>query len=98
MTINQSCKEIGGLSSKTENVGASDRWAKIHHHIEAIRQHLNEKVRKNIKEVNIELSPLRMERGERDEQMIPKCLKNWTSNMWHSDQPISNNATGKIAI
>ena len=62
-----------------------------------MRERLNEKVQQNKKEVNIELSALRMERDERDEHMIPKCLKNWASNMGHSDQPISNIATGKIA-
>ena len=81
MTIYQSCKEIGGLSGKTENVGASNKLAKIYHHIVAMRERLNEKVQKNKKEVNIELSALRMERDERDEHMIPKCLKNWAPNM-----------------
>ena len=97
MTINRSCKEIGGFSGKIENVGASERWAKIHRHMEAMREHLNEKVRKNIRDANIELGALRMERDERNVQMILKCLKNWTPNMWHSHQPISNIATGKIA-
>ena len=46
--------------------------------------------------VNTELGALRMERDERDVQMILKCLKNWTPNMWHADQPTSNSATGKI--
>ena len=40
MTINRSRWEIGGLSGKTENLGASERWAKI----VAMRKHLNEKV------------------------------------------------------
>ena len=40
MTINRSRWEIGGLSDKTENLGASERWAKI----VAMRKHLNEKV------------------------------------------------------
>ena len=52
----------------------------------------SEKVWKNTKHVNIELGTLRK---ERDVQMILKCLKNWTPNIWHSDQPISNIATGK---
>ena len=38
-----------------------------------------------------------MERDERDAQMILTCLRKYTPNMWHADQPISNNATGKIA-
>ena len=37
-----------------------------------------------------------MKRDERDLQIILTFLKNWTPNMWHSDQPISNIATGKI--
>ena len=40
MTINRSRREIGGLSGKTENLGAIERWAKI----VAMREHLNEKV------------------------------------------------------
>ena len=52
---------------------------------------------KNTKHVTIELGALRMERDKRHVQMILACLKNWTPTMWHSDQPISNIATGKIA-
>ena len=63
----------------------------------AMREYLNKKVRKNTKDVNIELVTLRMERDERDVQMILKCLRNWILNMWHSDQQISNIATGKTA-
>ena len=70
---------------------------KIHRHMVAMREHLNEKVRKNRRDANIKLGALRMERDERNVQMILKCLKNWTPNMWHSHQPISNIATGKIA-
>ena len=44
MTINRSCKKIGGLSVKTENLGARDRWAKIHHCMVAMQEHLNKKV------------------------------------------------------
>ena len=62
MTMNQSCKEIGGLSGKTQNVGASERWAEIHHHMIAMREHLNGKVQRNTKDVNIDLDTLRMEK------------------------------------
>ena len=34
-------KEIGGISVKTKNVGASERWAIIHHHMVAMQVHLN---------------------------------------------------------
>ena len=39
---------------------------KIHHHIVAMWEHLNEKVRKNTKDANIELRALKIERDERD--------------------------------
>ena len=44
MTINQSCKETGGLSGETEKVGVSERWAKNHHRMVAMQERLNEKV------------------------------------------------------
>ena len=96
-TINGSCNNIGGLSGKTENVGASERWTKIHHHMVAMWKHLNEKVRRNTKHINIELGALRTEIDERDVQMILTYLNNCTSNMCHSDQPIRNIVTRKIA-
>ena len=37
-----------------------------------------------------------MERDKRDVQIIVTCQRNWTPNMWHSDQPINNIATGII--
>ena len=41
ITINRSSKETGGLSGKTEKVGATERWGRIHHHMVAMREHLN---------------------------------------------------------
>ena len=49
MTINRSCKETGGLSRKTEDVGATERRTRIHDHMIAMREHLNNKVQKNTK-------------------------------------------------
>ena len=54
MKINRLYKEIDGLSGKTENVGASERWGKIHHDMAAMREQLNETIRKNAKHVNTE--------------------------------------------
>ena len=79
-------KEIGGISVKTKNVDASERWEIIHHHMVAMQVHLNENVRKNTKNVNIELGALKTERYEKDVQMILTCLKNWTPNMWYLEQ------------
>ena len=41
MTINQSSKDIGRLSGKTENVGASERWMRINQIMAALREHLD---------------------------------------------------------
>ena len=38
-----------------------------------------------------------MEIDERDAQVILTYLNHWTPNTWHSDQPISNTLTRKIA-
>ena len=37
MTINRQSKDTGGLSGKTENVGASMRWTRINHIMAALR-------------------------------------------------------------
>ena len=41
MTINRSSKDTVGLSGKTENVGASERWMCINHIMAALREHLD---------------------------------------------------------
>ena len=38
-----------------------------------------------------------METDGRHAQVILTHLNHWTPNMWHSDQPISNTLTRKIA-
>ena len=42
MTINRSCKDIGGLSRNTQNPGATERRTKIHHHLSLILPESNE--------------------------------------------------------
>ena len=97
MTINRSSKETGGLSGKSENVGATERRGRIHHHMVAMRERLNKKIKKNTKHVNVELGKSRMERDERDVLMILSCVRNWVPNLWQPDQKITNIATRKIA-
>ena len=42
MTINRQSKDTGGLSGKTENVGASMRWTRINHIMAALRGYSDE--------------------------------------------------------
>ena len=72
--INRSCKNVGGLSGNIQNPGAPERWTKIHHHIVALREHLNKKIKKNAKERHVELSTTRIERDEEDVRNIITCI------------------------
>ena len=49
MTINRSNKDTGGLAQKTHNRGATERWARTHHLMVAMREHMNTKIRKKTK-------------------------------------------------
>ena len=40
-TITRASKDTGGLSGKTENAGASERWMRINHLMAALREKLD---------------------------------------------------------
>ena len=46
-TINQSCKDAGGLSRNIQNPSATERCAKIQHHDVVLRECPNKKIKKN---------------------------------------------------
>ena len=81
---------------ETQNHGATQRWARIHHYIVALREHQNEKVmRKNIQK-HVELGPGRMERDEVD--MINRtCIDTWLPDLLKHGDPITNFVPGEIA-
>jgi hypothetical protein len=70
MTINRFSKETGGLSGKTENVGASERWMRINHYLAALKQHLEDKVKKVTIYKHVELGTKRMQKDEAAVQRI----------------------------
>jgi hypothetical protein len=37
MTINRFSKSVGGLSRKTENIGAADKWVRLNHYLCAMK-------------------------------------------------------------
>ena len=98
MKINRSWKDVGGLSGNTQNPGATERWTKIHHHIVALREHLNKKIKKKAKERHVELSTTRIEREEEDVRNIITCIHAWLPEHWEKGHPITNFATGEIAM
>ena len=97
MTINRSCKDVGGLSRSTENPGATERWTRIHHHIVALRDYLNKKTHKRIDQKHVELGAGRIIRDEVDVSNIKTSIEAWLPEIWKDDKPMINFATGEIA-
>ena len=96
-TINRSSKSTGGLSGKTENVGASEKWMRINHIMAALREHLDSAIRKRTGSKNIDCGMKRFLSGENDVKMLSQILEEWVPNLWTSEQPLVNIATGKEA-
>ena len=94
MTINRHSKDTGGLSGKTENVGASERWARINHIMAALRGHLDNLVRRREITKHVDFGEKRMLDNENDVQMLSHCLNEWVPGLWEPDQPLVHIATG----
>ena len=95
MTINRLCKDIDGLSENRQNPGATKIWAKIHHHIVALREH-HKKIKKKTKERHVELGISRIEQDEKDVRNIIICINAWLPELWEKTHPITNFAIGEI--
>ena len=96
-TINRSSKSTGGLSGKTENVGASEKWMRINHIMAALREHLDSVIRKRTGSKNIDCGIKRFLSDENDVKMLSQTLEEWVPNLWTSEQLLVNIATGKEA-
>jgi hypothetical protein len=97
MTINRFSKEIGGLSGKTENVGASERWMRINHYLAALKQSLEQRTKVTSSYKHVELGAKRMKKDEDAVDRIVAGLLAWVPTLWSSSQPLINIATGIIA-
>ena len=94
MTINCVSKDTGGLSGKTENAGASERWMRINHLMAALREKLNQMARKRISSGHVDLRKKRLISDEQDVETLASCLFEWIQKIWENDQPIINLETG----
>ena len=99
MTINKSCKYVGRQhrSGNIENPGATQRWVRIHHHIFALREHQNKKIKKKTMQKYVKLDPGRMERDKADVRNIRTCIDTWVPDLWKHGHPMTNFASGEIA-
>ena len=61
MTIKRSYEDVGGQSGNTQNPGVTERWTKIHYHIVALREHLDNRMKTKNTEIHVELGTARME-------------------------------------
>ena len=65
VTINRSCREVGGLLGNTQNPCATENWTKIYY-IVALHEHLHKKINKKTKERHFRFGTDRMGRDEED--------------------------------
>ena len=96
-SINRSSKGMGGLSGKSENRGASQKWMRINHYMSALRENQNKIVRKKQKNCHDDLGCKKKERDESKVRCILNCLQNWVPVMWEITHPITNIATCEVA-
>ena len=74
MTVSRYSKETGGLSSKTETAGVTDRWTRINYILAALGERKSSIVRKRKVTKHIELRTRRLIKDETDIQMLKKCI------------------------
>ena len=94
MNINRASKDTGGLSGKTENTGASERWVRINHLMAAFREELDQVTRKRTSSGYVDLRRKRLLSDEKGVETLASCLFEWIPKIWEKDQPIINLATG----
>ena len=94
MTINRSCKDIGGLKQSTNNPGATERWTRTNHLMVALREHLNRKVRRQAKVSNKELGAAKIKRDENNVRAIQNCLERWIPDLWEPTKAITHIFSG----
>ena len=59
----------------TENLGATECWARNSHLIAALRERMNKKIRKKTKQKHVDLGKPRMQRDERDVSNVKDCIE-----------------------
>ena len=80
-TINRSSKSTGGLSGKTENVRASEKWMQTDHIIAALREHLDSVSRKRTGSKNIDCGMKHFLSDENDDKMLSQTWEEWVPNL-----------------
>ena len=94
MTINRASKDTGGLSEKTENAGASERWMRIKYLMAAMRQKPDQVTRKRTTCGHVDLGRKRLLNDKQDVETLASCLFTQIQETWENNQPIINLATG----
>ena len=94
MTINRASKDTGGLPGKKENAGASERWMRINHLMAALREKLDQVIRRRTSSGRVDLGRKRLLSDEQDYETFASCLFEWIPKIWENDQPIINLANG----
>ena len=96
-TLNKECKGIGGIGGNTENLGATERWVRVNHFMAAMREKMDQKIRKKTKRKHADLGLSRMRRDMHDVGHIKSTIDSWLPQLWSSDTPITNISSGMKA-
>ena len=97
MTINRFSKTVGGLSGKTENIAASNKWTRLNHYMGALKEHMDETIGKRKKQGNVELGKRRIEKDEEAVRLVKDGLLCSAPNMYIPHQSVYNISTGVSA-
>ena len=93
-TLNRFSKSAGGLSEKAENLGSSNRWTRLNYYLCALKEYMNNKIRRNKRNNHIGLGAQRMDKDENDVLSIFEGLKQWVPNIYFPNQQLFNIYTG----
>ena len=94
MTINRSCKDIGGLSQSTNDPGTTERWTRNNHLMVALREHQNQKIRRHSRSTSRELGTAKIKRDEANVRCIQDYLEKWVPDILKPTQFIADISYG----
>ena len=93
-SLTRSCQDISGLSQKTSNDGATERWTRTNHLMVTLREHLNKKVKRKSNFSSKELGKPKIKRNENNERNIQSCVERWITDIWSPTKTVTRILSG----
>ena len=93
-TINRYSKSTGGITGKTEDKDASERWVRLNPYMCALKEHMDSKIKKKRNGVHIEIGSKRKKKDETDVALIVETLNAWVPDLYCKDKQLTNISNG----